>query len=68
MSNSTYTPPGSWNERGDVGTTGISGSTADQIKVTAGATGNAVATSTVSARVYGHQAAFFVDDIAPTRR
>ena len=66
VSNSTYTPPGSWNERGDVGTTGISGSTDDQIKVTAGATGNALATSTVSARVYGHQAAFFVDDIAPT--
>ena len=59
VSNSTYTPPGSWNERGDVGTTGISGSTDDQIKVTAGATGNALATSTVSARVYGHQAAFF---------
>ena len=65
-SNSTYTPPGSWNERGDVGTTGISASTADQIKVTAGATGNAVATSTVSARVWGHQAAFKVDNVAPT--
>ena len=66
VSNSTYTPPGGWNERGDVGTTGISGSTADQIKLTAGATGNAVATSTVSARVYGHQAAFFVDNVAPS--
>ena len=50
-SNSTYTPPGGWNERGDVGTTGISASTADKIQVTAGATGNASATSTVSARV-----------------
>ena len=66
VSNSTYTPPGSWNERGDVGTTGISGSTADQINLTAGATANAAATATVSARVYGHQAAFFVDDVAPT--
>jgi large repetitive protein len=65
-SNSTYTPPASWNERGDVGTTGISASTDDQIKVTAGATGNAVATSTVSARVYGHQAAFKVDNVAPS--
>src|SRR5829696_4951601 len=65
-SNSTYTPPASWNERGDVGTTGISASTDDQINVTAGATGNAVATSTVSARVYGHQAAFKVDNVAPS--
>ena len=46
------------------GGTGISGSTDDQIKVTAGTTGNAVATSTVSARVYGHQASFFVDNVA----
>ncbi|HET6656454.1 MAG TPA: Ig-like domain-containing protein [Gaiellaceae bacterium] len=65
-SNSTYTPPTGWNERGDVNTTGISASTADKIQVTAGATGNASATSTVSARVYAHQAAFHVDDVAPS--
>ncbi len=66
VSNSTYTPPGGWTERGDVGVTGISGSTADEIKTTAGATGNVSATSTVSARVYGHQAAFKVDNVAPS--
>ncbi|HKO73924.1 MAG TPA: hypothetical protein VJU01_01285, partial [Gaiellaceae bacterium] len=65
-SNSSYTPPGGWNERGDVNTTGISGSTADEIKVTAGGTGNVSATSTVSARVYGHQAAFKVDNVNPS--
>src|SRR6187200_2816128 len=65
-SNSTYTPPGGWNERGDIGTTGISGSVADEIKVTAGATGNVSATSTVSARVWGHQAAFKVDNVTPS--
>jgi len=50
----------------DAGTTGISGSMADEIKVTAGATGNVSATSTVSARVYGHQAAFKVDNVNPS--
>jgi Bacterial Ig domain/Chitobiase/beta-hexosaminidase C-terminal domain/Bacterial Ig-like domain/PASTA domain len=66
VSNSTYTPPVGWNERADAGTTGISGSMADEIKATAGATGNVTATSTVSARVYGHQAAFKVDNVAPS--
>ena len=63
---STYTSPGGWTERADVNTTGISSSIGEKIQTSIGSTGTATGTSTVTARVAGLQAAFKVDNVAPT--